>query len=275
MPDVTIIRVTDEPLEARIREYIQKTPETVTIEMVPVDDEQFPEAEDDGLVGLVLLPNGSGISPGDDTDGPTQRSEQLQTFGADLGHDLRGPLSVVGGCIELARETGDLSHLHSANEALNRANRLLTHLQELSREGRMVGDLEPADLSVVARAAWGTVKTGDATLEVTTTRALMADKTRLQQLFENLFGNAAKHAGPGVTVRVGATEGGFYTEDDGLGIPEAKREVVFETGYSGGVRTGLGLAIVERIAEAHGWRVELMEAADGGARFEFSNVERA
>ncbi|MFC7230061.1 HAMP domain-containing histidine kinase (plasmid) [Salinirubellus salinus] len=275
MPDVTIIRVTDETLEARIREFIRDTPEAVTIETISVVDDPFSEPEDDGTGGLVLSANGSGISLGGDADEPSQQSEQSQTFDADIAHDLRGPLSVAGGYIELARETGDLSHLHSATEALNRANQLLAHIQELSREGRMVADPEPADIAVLARAAWRAVPTGDVTLEVTSTRTLMADKTRLQELFENLFCNVVEHAGSGITVRVGSTDGGFYVEDDGVGISESEREAVFETGYSGGVGTGQGLAIVERIAEAHGWRVELLEATDGGARFEFANVEMA
>ena len=77
-------------------------------------------------------------------------------------------------------------------------------------------------------------------------------------------------------VTVGDTAGGFYVEDDGVGIPPDERELVFESGYStapGG--NGLGLAIVRVIAEAHGWTVDVTESGAGGARFEFSGVERA
>jgi signal transduction histidine kinase len=53
-----------------------------------------------------------------------------------------------------------------------------------------------------------------------------------------------------------------------------EREAVFEPGHTsvtGG--TGFGLTIVRRIAEAHGWEVALTDGRDGGARFEFHNVD--
>jgi len=96
-------------------------------------------------------------------------------------------------------------------------------------------------------------------------------------VFENLFRNAIEHGGIDVTVRVGQlNDYGFYVEDTGAGIPADAREAVFEPGHtsaSGG--TGFGLTIIKRIAEAHGWGVEIEESAEGGARFEFTEVEIA
>ncbi|MFB6161093.1 MAG: PAS domain-containing sensor histidine kinase [Haloferacaceae archaeon] len=79
----------------------------------------------------------------------------------------------------------------------------------------------------------------------------------------------------GVTVRVGTLDaGGFYVEDDGPGVPAEVESAVFDPGYtSTDEGTGLGLTIVERIAEAHGWSVRLTDAASGGARFEFTDVD--
>ena len=78
-----------------------------------------------------------------------------------------------------------------------------------------------------------------------------------------------------MTVRVGRIDDyGIYVEDSGPGIPEEAREDVFDHGHtseSGG--TGFGLTIVKRIAEAHGWQVAVVEGTDGGARFEFTDVE--
>jgi two-component system OmpR family sensor kinase len=85
--------------------------------------------------------------------------------------------------------------------------------------------------------------------------------------------DAATHGGEDVTVRVGPLAGGFFVGDDGRGVPRAERDAVFEQGYTttdGG--TGFGLAIVREIAEAHGWSVDLVESAEGGARFEFTGV---
>lgn len=75
-----------------------------------------------------------------------------------------------------------------------------------------------------------------------------------------------------MTVRVGPLPDGFFVEDTGRGIPEEIRQDVFEhgftTGYSG---SGVGLTIVGRIADAHGFDVEVAESAEGGARFEFTH----
>jgi len=79
-----------------------------------------------------------------------------------------------------------------------------------------------------------------------------------------------------VNITVGAIKGGFYVADDGPGVPEDERETLFEAGYSTADNgSGFGLAIVDRIAEAHGWAVDVAESADGGARFEITGVEFA
>ena len=79
-----------------------------------------------------------------------------------------------------------------------------------------------------------------------------------------------------VTIRVGDLADGFYVADDGPGIPEERRDEVFQAGYSTSeAGTGFGLAIVRQIAEGHGWAVRATDASDGGARFEFTGVEFA
>jgi len=68
-----------------------------------------------------------------------------------------------------------------------------------------------------------------------------------------------------VTIRVGAIENnGFYVEDDGPGIPEEKREDVFDSGFTTNRDgTGFGLAIVKEIVEAHGWTVSVADSDEG------------
>jgi signal transduction histidine kinase len=100
---------------------------------------------------------------------------------------------------------------------------------------------------------------------------------RLARLFENLFRNSVEHGsrpeGDGVSVCVGTLPGGFYVEDDGVGISPGERGHVLEFGYSTTEDgTGIGLGIVEDVATAHGWTVSITESASGGARFEFTDV---
>ncbi|AUV83801.1 sensor histidine kinase [Salinigranum rubrum] len=161
-------------------------------------------------------------------------------------------------------------------QALDRAAELLDHLQTLAREEKETLDPEPTDLRTVTEAAWCVVETDGAELGVEGDTTIVADRSRFQELLENLFTNAVAHVGTDVTVRVGPLEdGGFYVADDGPGIAEDDRDDVFEMGYSTSPDgMGFGLAICEQIANAHGWVIEVDSGSDGGARFEISAVDR-
>jgi len=144
----------------------------------------------------------------------------------------------------------------------------------LARQGQVVADMEPVSMTELVEGSWEAVSTDGATVRIEDEVTIHGDRSRLQHVFENLFTNAVEHGGPTVTVRVGQfAEDGIYVEDTGTGIPEERRAVVFEPGHSsasGG--TGFGLTIVKRIAEAHGWEVEVARGEDGGARFEFTGL---
>jgi len=205
-----------------------------------------------------------------------RQNERLDEFASIVGHDLRTPLGLVQGGLELAREECDSEHLETVDRGLQRMGTLLDDLLDLARAGETVSDLERIELRRIARRAWGSVDTPDAALDTATNRPIRADPSRLQQLFENLFRNAVEHGGEDVRIRTGdlADGNGFYVTDDGPGIAADDRERVFESGYStrdGG--TGLGLAIVREIVEAHGWSIAIGESETGGARFEISGVE--
>ena len=203
-----------------------------------------------------------------------RQNERLDEFTSVVSHDLRNPLSVVEGYVDLAREEDDTAHLDRAVNAIDRMNALIEDLLTLAREGQSVDEVERVPLASVVDAAWQNVDSGEeATLVNETEGSVKADAKRLQQLFENLFRNAVEHAGPDVVIRVGREDGGFYVEDDGPGVPATARERVFERGYSSlSSGTGFGLAIVQTIAQAHGWSVRLVEGRNGGARFEFTGV---
>ena len=202
-----------------------------------------------------------------------RQNRRLEAFASMVSHDLRNPLTVAKGRVDLAREERDDGHLASAAEALDRMEALIDDVLQLARQGRPIDELESVSLGDVARAAWAMVESDAATLTLEADRRLAADRTRLQQLLENLFRNAVEHGGHGVTVRVGPLDDGFYVEDDGPGIPEEDRERVFESGFSTAASgTGFGLAIVEEIAGAHGWSIEATAGEAGGARFEVTGV---
>jgi len=202
-----------------------------------------------------------------------RQNERLQQFASIVSHDLRNPLTVLDGSLELFERTNDEEHLARAHRTVDRMDALVEDLLTLARSGATIDEQEDVDLGPLVERCWGHVPTGAATLEVEAERTVRADEARLEQLLENLIRNAVEHGGDSVTVRVGDLAGGFYLEDDGPGIPESEREAVFESGYTTSPEgTGFGLAIVEEIAEAHGWRVRVTESPEGGTRFEFTGV---
>jgi len=202
-----------------------------------------------------------------------EQNERLEEFASVVSHDLRNPLGVAQGAIDLARETGDVEELARAQSAVDRMNALIEDLLTLARGKEDATDRTPVDIASLIAECWANVETRDATVVVDIEGTVRADESRLKQLIENLARNAVEH-GDGVTVTVGTLDSGFYVEDDGPGIPEADREKVFEAGYSTNRDgTGFGLSIVNQICRAHGWEVNLAESAEGGARFEITGVE--
>jgi PAS domain S-box-containing protein len=202
-----------------------------------------------------------------------RQNERLDQFASVVAHDLRNPLSVAMGFLEIAEETGNAEHFEKVESAHDRIERLIEDLLTLARGETTIENAEDIDLESITTEAWGYVDTGEATLTVADgVPTVTGDAGRLTQLFENLFRNALEHGGADVTVTVGGLDGdhGFYVEDTGSGIPQERRDEVFKHGVTsseGG--TGFGLSIVADIAKAHGWTVSVTDGTDGGARFEF------
>ena len=205
-----------------------------------------------------------------------RKNERLERFSSVVSHDLRNPLNVISGCVELAAETGDLEHLDHVTASADRMEAMIEDLLTLARRGEELGDTEPVALETVVTEAWDAVDTKDATLELGgELPAVAADPGRLRQAFENLVRNAIEHNGADVTVAVEETADGFALEDDGTGVPPARRDRIFEEGYSGADGTGLGLSIVDTVFSAHEWDVSITEGSRGGARFEVDTTPPA
>ena len=278
------------------------------------------DGEFEGVVGI-----GRDVTDRKQRERQLERTnERLEAFSSIVSHDLRNPLGVAKGRLELARADCDSEHLDKVARAHDRMDALIEDMLTLAREDEQAIDTAPVDLANLAETSWGNVRTDDARLVTTVDLTISADRTRVQRLFENLFRNAVEHGStsprsqahgdsaerssasnrtatqsgdsaehgngpseadtddaddrPRVTVTVGELDGssGFYVADDGPGISLADRDRVFESGYSTQQSgTGFGLSIVESIAEAHDWEVRLTESDGGGARFEFTGVERA
>jgi len=198
-----------------------------------------------------------------------RQNERLERFASVVSHDLRNPLSVAKGRIEMVED----EHAEVVLRNLNRMEAIIDDVLTVAREGRSVEETEPVDLTTLITNCWENVETAVATLSTPDKLTIMTDRSRCRQLLENLIRNSVEHAGESVEITLGALDGGFYFEDDGPGIPEEEYEDIFEAGYTTNRDgTGFGLNIVQEIAEAHGWSVAVTEGTDGGARFEFTGV---
>lgn len=204
-----------------------------------------------------------------------RQNDRLEEFASIVSHDLRNPLGIAEGYLDIARKEEDPREAYDAmEEAYERMENIIEDVLTLTRQGESVTETVRVELEGVARDAWRTVDTGEAELVVDGSLDFGADRDRLLRLFENLFRNAVEHGGD-VVVRIGVTDGGFYVEDDGPGIPPGDREGVFEHGFTTAEDgTGFGLSIARQIVDAHGWNISVGEGSMGGARFVVEGIGR-
>lgn len=213
-----------------------------------------------------------------------------RSFVSDASHELRTPLTVIRGQLEvLAREpnptVADVRRVeHLVQDEVARMSRLVDELLLLahSDESEFLRR-EPIDLERYVRDLWeGIRRTADRRfdLRMNAGGVLDADPDRLAQALRNLLRNAIEHTrdGDGRLLLVVDAAGGdrvrFSVQDNGPGIPDDQRDLVFDRFHrtdlarnraSGG--TGLGLAIVQAIVSAHGGSVSAASSAElGGAR---------
>jgi len=213
-----------------------------------------------------------------------RQNDRLKVFANSISHDLRNPLQTAIGRAELLPD--DDEQVQVVRDALERMDRIIQDGVQMV-EGEEVTDSETASIEDLANQCWGVMNGQDAELTVTEDIGVTGDRSRIQQLLENLFRNSIKYGGTSPSIRVGPIEPihlstradtdegytGFFVEDDGPGIPEDRRTEIFELGESGGDGTGYGLTIVKEIAEAHGWTIRVSSSRDGGARFEITGVD--
>lgn len=216
-----------------------------------------------------------------------RQNERLEEFAHVVSHDIRSPLQVASGQLAIAEQTGDAEAFEKVRQAHDRIEAIVEDILTLAQQGEEIGPKESVNIEELAHDAWASVDTSTVTLKTIGDYAVLADRDRLRQLFENLFKNAAEHAGEDVTVSVGpieplptSTRGGgeattgFYIADDGPGIPEHKRDTIFSPGYSTSPDgTGFGLSIVRKVVEAHEWDITVTGSGDGGARFEITGPQ--
>ena len=220
--------------------------------------------------------------------------EAQRRFISDAAHELKTPLSVIKGNLEVT-----LKKTRSADEYreilignLDQVERLIALTRPLLTLAQFAGETPPVDLKsieiepllkeLIAELALLAEDRGiRMTLEVSQSPWILGDEGWLRHLFINLIDNALRHTQSGGVVTVRIRQRGptaeISVEDTGSGIAPAHLPHIFERFYradsartrdSGG--TGLGLAIVKEIAEAHHGAVRVESEVGKGSVFTFT-----
>lgn len=201
----------------------------------------------------------------------------------DVGHELRTPITIVRGHLELMGSTTEEQQetLDIVLDEIDRISRFIHELMLLAKAERPdflvpeVIDLASfteelyVKITTLAERHWQ--------LDARATGQLIADRQRLTEAIINLAQNATQHTEAGDTITLGSTQrqGQVYlwVRDTGEGIDPNEQKRIFERFVRGSSRyrrsdgTGLGLSIVQAIAQAHNGRVDLSSSPGQGATF--------
>jgi PAS domain S-box-containing protein len=212
---------------------------------------------------------------------------ELQEFAYVASHDLSEPLRMVTSYMGLLeRRHGDAldeqgrEFVRNASEGAERLRRLIDDLLLYSRVANDEPAREPVDLEAVVaevlHALGPAIEASGARIAVGALPTLVAERTQMTRLLQNLIGNAIKfHDGtPRVEVSAARAPAGWVltVADDGRGIAEEDGERIFamfcRSGSAGDAPgSGIGLAICRRIAERHGGRIWVESEPGAGSTF--------
>ena len=223
--------------------------------------------------------------------------DRQKEFVADASHDLRTPLTIVRGQLDVLAKNPDpgaaeVSRVTAAvQEAVARMEILVDDLLLLARSdsGHRRFEIQRVGLAPLLEAEReGRVDSERDRIRVgaVTDREIEFDPEAVSRAVSNLVENGLRYSGPEGRVELAASAAGegvlITVDDDGPGVPEAERERIFDrftrldearSSQTGG--SGLGLAIVKSLVESGGGSVSCSDSPLGGARFSIWLPDRA
>lgn len=211
--------------------------------------------------------------------------ETQQEFLKDAGHELRTPITIIQGHLEVLKYRPEKQNetIELVTDELNRMNRLVNDLLLIAKaEQPHFLRIKPEELDWFTEELYfkaQAIVKRDWRLESKGLSPVAIDKGRLTQAVMNLVQNAIRYTEESDTIALGSAVRDDYAylwvRDTGVGIAPENQERIFERfarasdgdRYSPGEGAGLGLSIVEAIAGAHNGWVELDSALGTGSTF--------
>lgn len=226
----------------------------------------------------------------------SQKNSELEQFSYIASHDLQEPLRMINGFLTQLKNKFDdkldekaQQYIRFAVDGAKRMHRIIFDLLEYSRAGKVDEGLELVDLNILfADVQWifaKEIKKCNAHISVTQLPAINTHRTLIEQIFQNLLGNALKYAcidkAPKIFVSAEdiKTHWHFTFTDNGIGIEREHYEKIFiifqrlhaVNEYSG---SGVGLAVTKKIIEYLGGRIWVESELGKGSSFHFTVLKQ-
>jgi signal transduction histidine kinase len=218
-------------------------------------------------------------------------NEQRRRLLADISHELRTPLTIIQGEADVTLRGGEQpasvyqDALARIRDGARHTNRLVDDLLLISRQeaAQLRLDRREHDVRLVLREAVEAMAMDIALDLPELPQRAFVDRTRLRQALMAIFQNARRHGGAHARAIISRGQGGvqILVEDDGPGLSDADKAQAFNRFFRGSDASrderegdGLGLPIVRAIVEAHGGKVTLADAEEGGLRVEIDLPDR-
>lgn len=214
-------------------------------------------------------------------------NEELDAFAYAASHDLRAPLRGISSLAQwieedlqgaLRDETREMLALMRSR--MHRMEGLIDGILQYSRAGRVHEAPGPVDVGALVHDVVDLLAPPEGSVTIAPDLPqVVGERTSLQQVFQNLIGNALKHAGAGARIAITGKDAGEFCEfavsDDGPGIAAEFHDRIWGIFQTLQPRdkiegAGIGLTLVRKLVETQGGTVRLVSAPGAGATFTFT-----